>query len=231
MSGKRLVLWCLDGVLIPEGSFDDEVLRQVCGHLLGRPCEQLASRRGGTTMQAVRETLRLNGVTGGQLDILITQAGQVLTDAVSERRAELIAGDRVPGATEVLLTLRMRGDVYQSLLCGDVEQAARAKANAFEFDRYLDAIDVGGYGSDGADFGELIEAAAEKFRTVHGQDPAMVVITCTPQIVAAASGAAAGVVAVAGNPAQAAALREAGAGHVLADLTDAAAVTAAIDAL
>lgn len=231
MNGKRLVLWCLDGVLIPEGTFNDEVLTHVCGRLLGGPCERTAERRGRTAPRVVRETLRGHGVAENQLDARTAQAGPLLTEAVRERRAELIARDRVPGATELLLSLRMRGDVYQSLLSGDVEQTVRVKANAFEFDRYLDAIDVGGYGSDSEEFDDLIDASLAKYRTVHGDEPTTVVMAWTPEEVAAAVKVGVGVVAVAGEPGRARELHEAGADHVLADLTDTAAVLAAIDAL
>jgi phosphoglycolate phosphatase len=227
----RLVLWSLDGVLIPDGPFNDEVLRQVCGELLGAPCEELAATSGRTALRVVRDTLRLNGVPDGALDARMAGAGELLTGAIQERRAELIARDRVPGATETLLALRMRGDVCQSLVSGDVERAARAKANAFEFDRYLDAIDVGGFGSDSEDFDDLIGVALEKFRVAHGQAPSTVAVVRLPAEVASAVKAGVGVVAVAADPDEAARLRDAGAGHVLAGLTDNVAVVAAIDGL
>lgn len=230
MSGKRLVLWCQDGVLIPEGAFDDEIRRRVCGSLVDGHLDALAPSRGLTTLRAVSATLRLHGLDGEELAARTAQAGPLLIEAWRERRAELIASDRVPGATEVLLALRMRGDVRQSLLSPDPEDVARLKANAFEFDRYLDAIDLGGYGSDGEELGELIVAAQGKSRAVYNGQSDAVVIAWTPEEVTAAVKVGVGLVAVAGDPERARELRVAGAEHILADLTDTDAALAAIDA-
>jgi phosphoglycolate phosphatase-like HAD superfamily hydrolase len=156
----------------------------------------------------------------------------LLAEAARVRRAGLIARDRVPGATEVLLSLRMRGDVYQSLLTGDVEQVARIKANAFEFDRYLDAIDVGGYGSDSEDFADLVDMALAKFRVTHIMEPMAVVVGSKREEVEAALASGVGIVAVAtGGAEHAKELDAAGADRVLDDLTDTEAVIAAIEAI
>jgi phosphoglycolate phosphatase len=232
LSEKRLVLWCLDGVLIPEGPFNDEVYAEVAGRLLGGPAERQADVRGRTAPRVVRETLLLNGVPAAQVDAHVAQAGPLLAEAARVRRAGLIARDRVPGATEVLLSLRMRGDVYQSLLTGDVEQVARIKANAFEFDRYLDAIDVGGYGSDSEDFADLVDMALAKFRVTHIMEPMAVVVGSKREEVEAALASGVGVVAVAtGGAEHAKELDAAGADRVLDDLTDTEAVIAAIEAI
>lgn len=230
MSGRRLVLWCLDGVLIPDSSFHAENLRYTCGEVAGRSCEELAAAPGRTGPGIARDTLRNFGFAGDELDKLVADASALVVARTRERRAELIKGDRVPGATEILLALRMRGETHQSLIASDIEEAAFARANAFEFDRYLDAMDLGGYGSDSDDFSDLLEASLRKFAAKYGEEPTTTLVGWTAADVAVGANAGVGVVAVAGQPDRKAALHAAGADLVVPDLTDAQAVLAAIDA-
>jgi phosphoglycolate phosphatase len=230
VSGRRLILWCLDGVLIPDSSFNTDNLRYVCGAIAGRRCEELVAASGRTMPGIVRDTLRNYGFAGNELDKLVVDACALLAARTRERRAELIKGDRVPGATEVLLALRMRGEAHQSLVAGDVEEVAFARANAFEFDRYLDAMDLGGYGADSDDLGDLVEASLSKFLAKYGEEPTTTLIGWTAADVAAGVNAGVNVVAVAGRPGRAASLRAAGADQILPDLTDTQAVLAAIEA-
>jgi phosphoglycolate phosphatase-like HAD superfamily hydrolase len=221
----------VDNVLVPDGPFNDEVRRQVCSQLLGRPCDQIAPAAGRTAPRIVRETLRLNGADEDSLDDLTAKAGPLFAAAMEERRATILAAGRVPGSGEALMGVRLRGDSHQALVSSDVQDAATVKVTAFEIERFLDGIEMGGFGSDSEDYDALVDASRAKFQAKHGagyQLPRTVVVGWTPEDVTAAIKADAGIVAVAGEPGREQDLRAAGAEHVLANLSDTAAVLAAI---
>ncbi len=123
--------------------------------------------------------------------------------------------------------------VHQSVLTGNIRLLAEVKLTALGLRTGLDLC-IGAYGDDHEDRTELVQVARRRAAAVHGRSPAAfagpstVVIGDTPLDVTAALAAGARAVAVATGSHSAADLREAGAHAVLPDLTDTAAVLAAL---
>jgi phosphoglycolate phosphatase len=135
-------------------------------------------------------------------------------------------GRALPGAEAALARRQRTHGVVQSLLTGNVERNALLKLGAFGLAPYVDFA-AGAYGSDHRVRGELVAIARERASGLHGValGPGDVVLVGdTPLDVAAAREGGARAVGVATGPYDEAALAEAGADSVLADLRDTDAV-------
>jgi len=111
-----------------------------------------------------------------------------------------------------------------------VRPVAEAKLAAFGLDGYLD-LAIGAYGEEHEIRAELVHLARARAAAAYGRDfrgPATVLVGDTPLDVAAAAETGARSVAVATGGSTAAELAAAGADRVLPDLTDTAAVLAAL---
>ena len=120
--------------------------------------------------------------------------------------------------------------MIQSVLTGNTRPSAEIKLRAFDLDRYLD-LDIGAYGTDDDTRANLVDIARQRAEKAHGASfdaGATVLIGDTPNDVAAAQASGARIIAVATGKDSAADLAAAGADTVLPDLTDTAAVLAAI---
>jgi Predicted phosphatases len=120
--------------------------------------------------------------------------------------------------------------VVQSVLTGNVPAMARAKLAAVGLDAHLD-LDVGAYGDHHEVRAELVHLARARARAAHGREfggTATVLVGDTPLDVEAALATGARAVGVATGGPAAGELVAAGADAVLPDLTDTAAVVAAI---
>ena len=124
----------------------------------------------------------------------------------------------LPGADQCLADLGKAG-VLLGLVSGAMEGAARTKLIPADLNRFFL---FGAYGSDSPDRAELTGIAIEKARRLHTQlTPAQVfVVGDTPRDVEATRKAGAVSVGVASGHYSVTDLREAGADHVLASLTD-----------
>jgi phosphoglycolate phosphatase-like HAD superfamily hydrolase len=125
------------------------------------------------------------------------------------------------------------GRAYQSVLTGNVRTLAEVKLSAVGLRHPLDLC-IGAYGDDHEVRAELVHLARRRASAVHGRPPsdfggqATVVVGDTPLDILAALAAGARAVGVATGDCPAAALLEAGAHAVLADLTNTAAVLSAL---
>jgi phosphoglycolate phosphatase len=174
----------------------------------------------------------------GGLDV---GAEQLLDDYTRElavaftARSDLLAsmGRALPGAEAAVAAVAGLPGVVQAVLTGSIKANAICKLEAFGLAKFLD-LDVGGYGSDVYPKGALLLTArgraAEKYGYAFGPEATVYVADAVRDVEAAATGGAR-CIAVASGRSSAAELRAAGADAVLDDLTDTAAVVAAIDRL
>ena len=154
-----------------------------------------------------------------------------LHEALNARAAEIAQeGAPQPGVREAIAAIDERGGVIQSLLTGNIEPNAHVKLGAFGLDELVD-MDVGGYGSDHGIRAELVGVAREKTRVKHGVDVPVERITLigdTPLDIEAAHANGARAVAVATGPYTVEELEQAGPEAALEDLSDTAALLAAL---
>jgi phosphoglycolate phosphatase-like HAD superfamily hydrolase len=149
-----------------------------------------------------------------------------------KQRADVIASEGAPqpGVREAIAAIDERGGAIQSLLTGNIEPNAHVKLGAFGIDELLD-MEIGGYGSDHGVRAELVGIAREKTRAKHGVDvppERITLIGDTPLDIEAAHANGARALAVATGPYTVEELEQAGPEAALENLSDTAAVLAAL---
>jgi phosphoglycolate phosphatase-like HAD superfamily hydrolase len=134
----------------------------------------------------------------------------------------------MPGVRELLDALVERDDIYLALLTGNFETAAKMKLEYFDLWRYFAC---GAFGDDAPDRNGLLPKAIARVAECGGpivEPREALVIGDTPLDVACAVAAGARCIAVATGNFSVSELRAAGADVVMQDLSDTAAVLAAI---
>jgi phosphoglycolate phosphatase len=225
-----LVLWDVDFTLLDAGGSGRAVYRSVFCDLFGRDPDQVAPMGGRTERAIIADTLARAGISdpARHVDAFIAE----LTRRAPELQATVAArGHALPGAAAALAAVADLGPaVVQSVLTGNVPATARAKLAAVGLDAYLD-LDVGAYGDHHEVRAELVHLARARACAAYGREfggQATVLVGDTPLDVEAALATGARAVGVATGGPAAAELAAAGADAVLPDLTDTAAVVAAI---
>lgn len=125
----------------------------------------------------------------------------------------------LPGVNDILPRLIATG-ILVGITSGAVEPATHIKLARAGLNQYFS---FGGFGSDSTDRGELTRIAIRRASVVHGSplDPTRVtVVGDTPMDIAAAHAAGALGIGVASGKYTVDQLKQAGADHVLVDLTD-----------
>lgn len=224
------MLWDVDYTLLDAGGTGRAVYASVFRDLFGRDADGVAPMGGRTERAIIAETLSMAGISdpARHVDAFVAE----LTRRAPELRATFAArGHVLPGAAAALAAVAALGPaVVQSVLTGNVPAMARAKLAAFGLDSQLD-LDVGAYGDHHEVRAELVPLARRLAGAAYGRDfggQATVLVGDTPLDVAAALATGARAVGVATGGPTAAELAAAGADVVLPDLTDTAAVIAAI---
>ena len=224
------MLWDVDFTLIDSGGVGRVVYRTVFRDLFGRDPDGVAPMGGRTERAIIAETLSMAGISDPDrhVDAFVAE----LTRLAPELQPTFVASGRaLPGAAAALAAVAALGPaVVQSVLTGNVPAMARAKLAAFGLDSRLD-LDVGAYGDHHEVRAELVHLARGRARAAYGRDfggQATVLVGDTPLDVEAALATGARAVGVATGGPAAAELAAAGADAVLPDLTDTAAVVAAI---
>jgi phosphoglycolate phosphatase len=251
-----LVLWDIDGTLVDSGGVGRELYGAVFRQLFGRSLSAFAPMAGRTDRAIILETLSLAGVPEPRRYVDPFIAG--LSDAAASASLEATLATRgraLPGGAAVIAALSARssarplgalglaasatagfgqpGRVYQSVVTGNVRRLAEAKLGALGLRQGLDLC-IGAFGDDHEDRVELVQVARRRAAGVHGRTPddfsglSAVVVGDTPLDIAAALTAGARAVGVATGAYEAGELLAAGAHAVLSDLTDTAAVLAAL---
>jgi phosphoglycolate phosphatase len=216
------------------------VSREACAdafrQVTGQPLVALPQAAGRTDSEIFFEALALNDVPAGGADDqeLLARYFAALAAAFSARRELLPQLGRVlPGAIAAVTAAGQLPGVVQSVLTGTIRPNATAKLQAFGLAGYLEE-DIGGYGSavypKGAELLQARSRAGQKYGVSFGPGATVYLADSTRDVTAALTGGAR-MIAVASGRSTAAELREAGADVVLGDLSDTAAVTAAIEAL
>jgi phosphoglycolate phosphatase len=172
--------------------------------------------------------------SGAASEDLLVRFSHELASAFAARRDQLTEQGRLlPGAAQAVAEVGALHGVVQSVLTGTIRPNAVLKLRAFGLDRFFDT-EVGGYGSQVYPKGALLlmtrTRAAEKYGTAFGEDATVYIADSTRDIEAARAGGAR-CLAVASGRSSVSELRAAGADAVFGDLTDTAAVVAAVDRL
>lgn len=232
----RLVLWDVDHTLINAGRAGWRVYQLAFGEMFGRDVPAAPSMAGRTDRAIALETLALAGVPHARTQVdafqrLLAQLAPGVADLVREY------GRVLPGAAEAVRALASTATgspdgapLVQSVLTGNMRALAQVKLGALGLDRDLD-LQVGAYGDIHEIRADLVPLARARATAAYGADfsgAATVLVGDTPLDIEAAQVAGARAVAVASGEFPVADLAAAGADAVLPDLTDTAAVLAAI---
>ena len=192
----------------------------------GRPLVKLPQMAGRSEPEIFFEALALNGVDLREAASaeLLAPFSDELAAALTAQRGQLAAEGRLlPGARESMAQVAKLKGVIPSVLTGTSKPVAVLKLRAFGLEEYADAS-VGGFGgSEPYPKGTLLRVARQRAEEKYGgrlADGATIYIADSPRDVEAARIGGAVSVAVASGPASASELRDAGADHVLQDLTD-----------
>ncbi|MGE5136236.1 MAG: HAD family hydrolase [Gemmatimonadota bacterium] len=226
-----LVLWDIDHTLIHGGGAGRRLYPAVFRELFGRELPEAAAMAGRTDRAIIAETLAMAGVAEPARHVDAFLAG--LAGQAPELLARLVTegGRALPGALAALAAVAGPPPAaVQSVLTGNVPAIAEAKLTAFGLAAYLD-LAIGAYGDHHESRAELVHLARRRAAAAYGRDfqgQGTVLIGDTPLDVAAALATGARAVGVATGSATAAELAAAGAHAVLPDLTDTAAVLAAL---
>jgi len=227
----QLILWDIDGTLVSTAGHGRYAFFEAFEAVFGRPVEDDPPiAMGGRTDHSIAlEILAMGGVDDPD-DHLPAMFG-ALHEALKERADDIASeGAPQPGVREAIAAIDERGGAIQSLLTGNIEPNAQVKLGAFGIDELLD-MEIGGYGSDHGVRAELVGIAREKTRAKHGVDvppERITLIGDTPLDIEAAHANGARAVAVATGPYTVEELEQAGPEAALENLSDTAAVLAAL---
>ena len=224
-----LVLWDVDHTLVELHRLHYQLYGEAFEAVTGRAPERLVWMAGRTDRDGMTDILGQHGIEPTEERLGMFAEALV---AAFERRAARVAslGHPVAGAEGVLATLGATAGVVQTVLTGNLRPLALAKLEAFGLDQYID-FEVGAFGWDHAERWRLVGLARERAGRNYGVafDPeSTVLLGDTPRDMAAARLGGALAIGVAAGSSSPAELREAGAAAVFDDLSDTAAVVAAI---
>ena len=226
----RLVLFDIDGTLLWSDGAGRRAMEGALAHVFGATGDASYRYDGKTDRQIVREQMRVHGHDDAAID---TRLDAVMASYVERVTRELASGDRqvrrLPGVAELLDVLEARDDVVLGLLTGNVAQGAAVKLAAAEID--VARFRVNAFGSDHEHRPRLPEIARRRAREQLGLDfagDAIVVIGDTPADIDCARSVAARTIAVATGRYSVDELATHAPSAVFADLSDTAAVVAAI---
>jgi phosphoglycolate phosphatase-like HAD superfamily hydrolase len=222
------VLWDVDGTLLNVDGIGVAAIAAGIQRVLGRQPAPLPTMHGRTDRWVTTEVLLASGVE--DTEEYLERCREAIELAFAASLDELSRRGRLlPGALAALAALRAESAV-QSLLTGNVRALAEMKLRAFGLAEHVD-FDIGAYGWSHVVRGELVALARAAAEGRHGTTfagRATVLIGDTPRDVEAALVNGASAVAIATGHFGVDDLAAAGAHVVLPDLTDTAAVVAAV---
>lgn len=178
MSSQRLVVWDVDGTLIPA---DLRWLRRAIARTYEIPMGDVVfpSKRvhGYTDESIVVDAAISSGIAADQAEGGVSRFHEVLTEVMAEGREEL-ARDQPAyvGARETIETLGREG-YLQTVLTGNLAWAAEFKLGTTGLLGGID-LSIGGFGSDARDRFDLPAVVSQRFAEKFGQalDPGLAVI-------------------------------------------------------
>ncbi|MCI3221996.1 HAD family hydrolase [Streptomyces sp. NP-1717] len=211
-----LVLWDIDHTLIDTRGVGRELSAAAFAEVTRQPMREQATIDGITEAVIFRETAKLHGLTTDRGDFerfahALAQQHVAHAGELRERGSALI------GAAAALDALAV-ANVRQTVVTGNVRAVAEIKLNVFGLDTHIE-WDVGAYGEDADLRPALVDLALARSSIAAGET---VLIGDTLADVEGGLESGVCVIAVATGRSSSAELREAGAHHVLDDLTDTA---------
>jgi len=227
------VLWDVDFTLVDASGIGRTLYQEALAELHGLELPAGMQSMGGRTDASIAlEVLTLAGVADPLNHIAAFQEFQA---ARAPMLAEELRGSGrvLPGAAEAVAALaepRYAGQVVQSLLTGNIPALAEVKLSALGLTQHLD-LSIGAYGHLSQVRADLVAVARANAAARHGGDfsgRATVLIGDTPKDVEAATATGARSIAVATGSYSVEQLTTTTADVVLADLTDTAALVAAV---
>jgi phosphoglycolate phosphatase-like HAD superfamily hydrolase len=211
----RLVLWDIDHTLIDTRGVGREFSAAAFQRATGQPMREQAKIDGITEAVIFRETAKLHGLTTDRTDF--ERFADALTNEHLTRAARLRErGHALPGAAAALDALAALG-VVQTVVSGNIRPVAEIKLQVFGLDRHI-VWDLGAYGEESDARADLVRLSLQRADVSATE---AVLIGDTPADVDGAHANGVRVIAVASGHSAEAALRDAGAEVVLADLKDA----------
>ncbi len=204
----------------------------------GRPLIRLPQMAGRTDSEIFFEALANNaagpqpGDPAGE-DLLRRFTSQLAVAFCARRGLLTQEGRLMPGARDAVAEVGRLPGVVQTVLTGAIRPNAIEKLRAFGIEGFFDA-EIGGYGSEVYPKGAMLlnarGRAAEKYGADFTERSTVYIADSSRDMEAACIGGARSL-GVASGRSSAGELRDAGADAVLDDLTDTAAVVAAVDRL
>lgn len=226
----KLVLFDIDGTLVLTGGAGGRAMARAAADIFGFEnadksismagrtdawiVAQMAARQGVPFDAAI--LARFHDVYIGYLEEEITQPG-VQTKGV------------LPGVEHALAAISRIAHAHLALLTGNFRRGAQIKLEYFKLWQYFEA---GAFGEDAQNRNDLLQTALSRVAAAGGPQVApgdAIVVGDTPHDVAVALAGGARALAVATGPFSVKELRAAGAHAVLEDLSDEAAVLAALE--
>jgi phosphoglycolate phosphatase len=213
----RLILFDIDGTLIDSGGAGTRSLNLAFEKVFSiEEAFHGISMAGKTDTQIIKEGLIKHGLTtDGNLGAVIDSYLKHLRKEINNDRKHV-----KPGVHEILGKLSFMKDAALGLLTGNLEPGARIKLEPFNLNKHFPA---GAFGSDDEDRNRLLPIAIKRFEELYQQKighDECVVIGDTPLDVHCAKIYGAMCIGVATGPYPIDTLIEAGADHVVKDLSD-----------
>jgi phosphoglycolate phosphatase len=213
----RLILFDIDGTLIDSGGAGVRALDLAMKELFAvENAFQGISMAGKTDTQIIREGLVKHDLsTDRTIDAVINAYLRYLAQEINNDRKHV-----KPGIYEILVELQTLSNVGMGLLTGNLEKGARIKLEPFGLNEYFPS---GAFGSDDENRNNLLPIAVKRFEKLSQmqiQISECIVVGDTPRDVECAHIYGAICIGVATGPYSYDVLVEAGADHVLKDLTD-----------
>ena len=216
---RRLLLFDIDGTLVAGGPAKDAFHTALLSAFGTAGPIEVHDFAGKTDPQIARELLEKAGLDRGEIDRGLPRLFERYLEELEARLPERPM-TVLPGVLELLAALRDAADVALGLVTGNIAGGAELKlGSAGLFGHFR----MGAFGSDSEERNDLPGLAVRRAREIWGVDFAaehVVIIGDTPRDVECGLHHGVVTVGVATGRYDQAALRGAGAHHVVADLRD-----------
>jgi phosphoglycolate phosphatase len=213
----RLILFDIDGTLIDSGGAGVRALELAMKNLFAiENAFHGISMAGRTDTQIIRDGLKKHDLPiDGIMDAVIHAYLGYLSHEMQNDRKQV-----KPGIYDILSKLQALSDLSTGLLTGNLEKGARIKLEPFRLNEFFPS---GAFGSDNEDRNNLLPIAVKRFEKL--SQKAITISECilvgdTPRDVECAHVHGAICIGVATGPYSYDDLIDAGADHVVQNLTD-----------
>jgi phosphoglycolate phosphatase-like HAD superfamily hydrolase len=227
---QHLVLFDIDGTILHSSGAGRDAMEHALQATFGTPGDPSIRYDGKTDKQIVRESMHHAGFSDEVIDARMDATIACYVAGLPSRLDDPARGVAMyPGVAELIEAVHQRSDCVLGLLTGNVESGARLKIQSvgLDFGRFL----INAFGSDSEVRGELPAVAHGRMTEVFGitlRGTDVVVIGDTPADIACGRSLGARAIAVATGSYSVEELSTHSPYAVFADLSDTAAVMAAI---